>query len=721
MNTKVKQLNLQKYLPLFECAPEISYALGIFNHFGKQLVFVSSDLLPKHRNVLHSINKQVDWDSISESHNHLSLNNTNHLLFTPLTLGAHEHSYWLVGVLQTEIPLTQEQLATHGKKLKQIAVCLTEDFNLTETISGMADELAVRYEELNLLYGMDDIETFYKNNDEQTSLNQLVANCVDYLNIDYAAIYIQDQDFFTHQLGHSQALNNEDYLEQIIRQKLYEYIRSNPETLVINRDNDIDWTDANLHIPNKLIAAPIVKANQNPCGFLILINTLAKPDFSNSDRKLAEVLAAEASKLTQARRDPTTGQLNRRGFTEKLEATLAQAETTDTENTLLFLDIDQFKIINDTAGQIGGDLLLKQITTLLLKNLKKSDILGRLGSDEFTIILKDCNLDHATDIAERIRIVIKQFRFLHQEKMFDLSTCIGVVELNSDIKNFSQALSAADLACSVAKEQGRNRVHVYQLKDEMTLKHENLMQWVSKINIGLEENRFQLYRQKIQPLQGQPDQDEHYEILIRLKGINGEILSPFHFIPAAERYNLMSKIDRWVIKETLSKMTSIFAQNPESKLTCSINLSGQSFCENGFVAYIKDQINLSGVPARHVCFEMTETAAVSNLTQAVQFMEELKQIGCRFSLDDFGSGMSSFTYLKNLPVDYLKIDGYFVKTMIENNIDQAMVRSIHQIGNVMGLKTIAEFVENDAIMAELKKMGVDYGQGYGIGKPEPFV
>jgi len=384
------------------------------------------------------------------------------------------------------------------------------------------------------------------------------------------------------------------------------------------------------------------------------------------------------------------------------------------------LDLDQFKVINDTAGQIGGDQLLNQITALILKNLKKSDTLSRLGSDEFAIILKQCNLAHATSIAERIRLVIKQFRFLYQEKMFDLSACLGVVELNMDIKDFSQALSAADLACSVAKDQGRNRVHIYCSTDEKLLKHENEMLWVSRINLALEEDLFQIYRQKIELLQGDPTQEEHYEILIRLKEKNGDILSPFHFIPAAERYNLMPKIDRWVIKTTLKRMAEEFEKKPESKLVCSINLSGQSFSEDGFMLYVQEQIKLSGVPANRICLEMTETAAVSNLTQAVQFMEELKQIGCHFSLDDFGSGMSSFTYLKNLPVDYLKIDGYFVKTMLENKIDKAMVNSIHQISNVMGLKTIAEFVETDAIMEELRKLGVDYGQGYGIGKPEHF-
>ncbi len=246
------------------------------------------------------------------------------------------------------------------------------------------------------------------------------------------------------------------------------------------------------------------------------------------------------------------------------------------------------------------------------------------------------------------------------------------------------------------------------------------MHWVSRINLALEQERFQLYRQKILPLNKEPETEEHYEILLRLKDENGTLIPPFNFIPAAERYNLMSKLDRWVVKNTLAKMAVVIQKEPKSKLSCSINLSGQSFCEPGFVTFVADQLSHSGVSPQRICIEITETAAVSNLSQTVRFMETLKRIGCSFSLDDFGSGMSSFTYLKTFPVDYLKIDGHFVKTMMTNTVDYAMVKSIHEIGKVMGLKTIAEFVENDEILQELVHLGIDYGQGYGIGKPEPF-
>lgn len=717
MKTKINQVNLTKYLPFFTSLTKKGHALVICNYIGKPLLSeLSNELVNNDSFTLQEITKKINWDEIDD---YLHIPNVGYFFFSSLTLGANEDSFWLFGFQKTEQTLSQQEIAQQSIQFQHITNCLAEDFNQTEAITGMADELSVRYEELNLLYSIDALDSFYKSNDDEKSLKQITENCVDYLNIDFAAIYIPEQDFFFHQRSAATSIANENYLEQVIRQHLYDYIVTTPETLVINRNNDIDWTDANLHIPYKILAAPILQANQTPLGLLVLINSLDGLDFSNSDRKLTEVLAAEGSKLIQARRDPITAQLNRRGFTEKLEKALTERQP-DISNCLLIINLDQFKVVNDTAGQKGGDQLLKQITGLILKNLKKSDILSRLGSDEFAIILRQCSLVNATEIAEKIRGVIKQFRFFYQEKMFDLSACLGIVELDAEIKDFSQALGAADLACSVAKEQGKDRVHIYNSSDEILLKHENEMLWVSRINLAIEGDLFQIYRQKIELLDGDPSREEHYEILIRLKEKNGEVVSPFHFIPSAERFNLMPKIDRWVINKTLQKMAAEFVKFPNSKLVCSINLSGQSFSDEGFVSYIKEQINRFSVPADRVCLEMTETVAVSNLTQAVKFMEELKAFGCTFSLDDFGSGMSSFTYLKNLPVDYLKIDGHFVKTMMENKIDKAMVNSIHQIGSVMGLKTIAEFVENDDIMNELKKMGINYGQGYGIHKPEHF-
>lgn len=719
MNRVVEQLNLSRYLPFCAHCGTDDYALILYNKFGTQQKAEFKDKSGRINTVMPHVNNQnFNWDCVKAS-NTVQLIDENVLLqVVPVMLGASERAYWLALIQVLPSSDCKRQQDNNADLLNHIAECIQEDYTQIEIINGMSEELIIRYEELNLLYGMDDADSFYQNQDESESLRQIINNCTDYLNIDLAMLYLPDMEVSLYETDCQKTADHE-LLVNSIYEKIYPFILEQQETVVINRDSDTDWTDAGLKIPYKMIISPIVKSDQQLSGILVLINGLNKTDFSNSDRKLAEIMAAEASKLTQARRDSITGQLNRRGFTEKLNSILA-VDDDRTENILLLINLDRFKVVNDTSGQAGGDQLLRQINSLIHKNLKNNDVLSRLGADEFAVILRNCAINDGMVIAERIRTVIRQFRFFYQEKLFDISACIGVVDLDKSVKDFSMALRAADLACSVAKEEGRNRVHLYKQDDEELVLHENQMQWVSRINIGLEENRFQLFRQKIQPLQTTNDELPHYEILLRLKDKDGAIVSPVHFIPAAERYNLMSKLDRWVVATTLKKMAEINNTAPQNSFSCSINLSGQSFCEDNFSNYIVEQIRKYDVPAQHLCFEITETAAVSNFTKALDFIDEIKNLGCQFSLDDFGSGMSSFTYLKNLPVDYLKIDGYFVKTLLENKVDKAMVGSIHQVGSVMGLKTIAEFVENDAILLELTHMGIDYGQGYGIGKPEAF-
>jgi diguanylate cyclase (GGDEF)-like protein len=719
MNRAIEQLNLIRYLPFCVSCGNEDYALVLYNKFGTQQKAEFSDINGRIKKILPQANNQnFNWDNVSISNNVHLIDDNVWLQVVPVRLGANERCYWLALLQVASISSCEQQKIHNGNILSHIAECIQEDYTQIEVINGMSEELIIRYEELNLLYGMDDSDSFYQNRDENASLTQIINNCTDYLNIDLALMYFPDMEVSLFETD-CQQVENHELLVKSVYETIYPFILEQQETVVINRDSDTDWTDAGLKIPYKLIVSPILKSDQQLSGILVLINGMDKLDFSNSDRKLAEIMAAEASKLTQARRDSITGQLNRRGFTEKLDGILSQKEERSS-NVLLLVNLDRFKVVNDTSGQAGGDQLLRQINSLIQKNLKNNDVLSRLGADEFAIILRQCDLNDGMIIAERIRTVIKQFRFFYQEKLFDISGCVGVVDLDESIDNFSMALRAADLACSVAKEEGRNRIHVYKKDDEELVLHENQMQWVSRINIGLEENRFQLFRQKIQPLQTSNEELPHYEILLRLKDKDGAIISPFHFIPAAERYNLMSKLDRWVVATTLKKMAETNKNDPKNSFSCSINLSGQSFCEEKFSSYVIEQIQKYAVPAQHLCFEITETAAVSNFTKALDFIDSIKKLGCQFSLDDFGSGMSSFTYLKNLPVDYLKIDGYFVKTLLENEIDKAMVTSIHQVGSVMGLKTIAEFVENEAILKELTRMGVDYGQGYGIGKPEPF-
>jgi len=418
----------------------------------------------------------------------------------------------------------------------------------------------------------------------------------------------------------------------------------------------------------------------------------------------------------QATHDALTGLINRREFERRLALLLDSARQEDKEHALCYIDLDQFKIVNDTCGHVAGDELLRQLTALLQAKVRERDTLARLGGDEFGILLGNCRLDKAEEIAEEFCHTVKEFRFVWQEKSFEIGASIGLVAIGPESRSATDLLSAADSACYVAKDKGRNRVYVYQPDDEELVARHGEMQWVSRINRTLEENRFELFYQPIVPLQDKKEQ-MHVEVLLRMRDKSGKLVFPMAFIPAAERFDLMPAIDRWVIRSVFSFCEA----SGRDDVTYAVNLSGASLSDAGLMAYLRKQFSNYNVPPCNISFEITETAAISNLSEAIHFISELKILGCSFSLDDFGSGLSSFAYLKNLPVDYLKIDGGFIRSIVDNPIDCAMVESINHIGHVMEIKTIAEFVENDEIYQCIKSLGVDYAQGYYIAKPMPLT
>lgn len=721
MSLVMQCINLAKFEPLMQAVSGYDCCILLFDKEGnlyQDEYFESRSNTEEFLSLLYAA--PISWDDLSRESHFISLQHLATVILVKIKLGADQQAFWLSAFINLpEFKLDDVYKQHLVNVLNFISENIADNYILNLTLRGMAEELAVRYEELNLLYGIDDHHVYSSSTNEYDALNQLLYNCVDYLNVGLIALYVVDQNNFIHHFGASKDKIDFDLLLYNLTGPLLRWMKANRETLVINRDADTDWTDADLKIPFKIVATPLLKANGHLAGILTLTNSINSRDFSNSDRKLTEVLAAEGAKVIRARRDALTDLLNRNGLYEKIEPIIGQVKTSAKDCSLLYVDIDQFKIINDVSGQEAGDKLLIQFSGFIKRQLENKDIIARLGADEFIILLDDTPLEKAQQKAESIRLSISQFRFIYESKIYDVNVSIGVVWLSPETENLSQVLSAADLACGLAKQKGGNRVHVFHNSDQELMIHERQMRWISRINRALEDQRFVLYRQKIQSL-ADAENEIHYEILIRLKDEEGNIIPPNEFIPAAERYNLMTKLDRWIIRSALDKMAEFYASVQHTKLSCSINLSGQSLCEIGFLEYLVDEVKRSRLPPETICFEITETVAVSNLTQAVEFMQAVKQIGCKFSLDDFGSGMSSFTYLKNLPVDYLKIDGYFIKTMLENKIDYAMVESINQIGQVMGLKTIAEFVENDAIISELKKIGVNYAQGYGISKPEPF-
>lgn len=482
---------------------------------------------------------------------------------------------------------------------------------------------------------------------------------------------------------------------------------------------------------NRCISSPLLVHKQelrNVCynGRIIWIRATGKL-IENEQRQSSLLIVCEDITQTrmlneqiahQADHDSLTGLANRNKFDRSLKRAITMAHQDNAEHALCYLDLDQFKIVNDTCGHLAGDELLKQLGDLLKRHIRHNDFVARLGGDEFGILMYNCSPSHAFLACEKLREVIKDFSFAWEGRSFTIGVSIGVASINIASGNAVDLLKEADAACYAAKDRGRNRVHVYSPDDEELALRRGEMQWVEKIHQGLEQKRFLLYGQLIVPMNSN-DKGLHFEALLRYKDDRNNIIPPGAFLPAAERYNLASQLDRWLIANLLEWL----AHHPDflRELTlCSVNLSGITLSDENMLDFISDQFVRWRVPTNKLCFEITETAAISNLSQATHFIYTLKEQGCLFSLDDFGSGLSSFAYLKNLPVDFLKIDGLFVKDILDDQVDLAMVKSINEVGHVMHKKTIAEFVENQKIYDLLKTLGIDYAQGYGIGKPVPL-
>ncbi len=469
-------------------------------------------------------------------------------------------------------------------------------------------------------------------------------------------------------------------------------------------ENSVLITKNGDEVPIQDSAAPIRDRIGNIIGSVMVFHDTSK------ESRLFRQLSYQAS------HDTLTGLINRREFENclvgALEKTRGNAEET---HALLYLDLDQFKVVNDTFGHIAGDALLRQLSEQIQAKIRSTDMLARLGGDEFGILLERCSEERAIQVAEDIRGSIEGYRFEWKDSFTTVRCSIGVVIISGENADVAGAMSSADVACYSAKDMGRNQVHLYRDSDA-SLRHEE-MKWVSRITSAVEEDRLELF---FQPIIGigkhNGNSRGHYELLLRMRDEEGELVGPDQFIPAAERYNLMSTLDRWVIHEALTELADR-NDTGEARYTLAINLSGTSLSEDRFLEFVIDELKRQKLPNGAICFEITETAAISNLSRVVHFMQTLKKLGCKFSLDDFGSGLSSFTYLKNLPVDYLKIDGQFIRNVAEDSVDESMVMAISSVGHAMGIETIAERVETKIVLDKLGALGIEFAQGYYIARP----
>jgi diguanylate cyclase (GGDEF)-like protein/PAS domain S-box-containing protein len=467
--------------------------------------------------------------------------------------------------------------------------------------------------------------------------------------------------------------------------------------------------------------AQLVRAD----GRMYAVEETAAPIRGKEGRTIGAVLvfhdvteSREASrKLSyQATHDALTGLISRREFERQVEEVLQDAKTNGTHHAFCYMDLDQFKVVNDTCGHIAGDGLLIELATLLRHRVRETDTVARLGGDEFGILMRNIPLNEACALAEDIRNRVRDYRYLWEGQTFEVGISIGVVPIRPDTGAAVDIFSNADIACFVAKDKGRNQIHVSSMDDVEQARRHLEMQWSVRIPSALEKDRFVLHCQKIYPLDANSPEAPRCELLVRMLEEDGSLILPGRLIPAAERFRHMPEIDRWVIHNALK----LIAQHGKQLglAAYAINLSGQSLGQEDLLDFVKREILRSGVKPGLVTFEITETAAIRNISHAARFMTELKKMGCQFSLDDFGSGLSSFGYLKMLPVDYLKIDGSFVRNMVHDEHDHSIVVAITQIAKTLKIGCVAEYIENEATLLALKEIGVDYGQGYFLHRPE---
>ena len=637
---------------------------------------------------------------------------------TPLSMRDHGKIAWLVASydLQPSVPM-----ATAPEPLRRAfsdaKAFLQEELELQAECDQLAIELTERYEELNLMYSthehVDQIE------EGQEALASLVHNTADYLDVGVAALICRDLTLRLYTMNSSSVPGDIEPLLELIGTKIYDRVESQIDSVVINPDDEIDRKRLLAGRPENVLAMPIKDDHGTAVGLIAVVARERKYSFTNGDRNLLEVMAKKASRIIHTHHDSLTGLMNRSGFESTLVNALANARSRNAHYCLLHIDIDQLHVVNDLMGHQEGDGLIRRVAKVLRNTLRDTDYLARLDGDEFAVLATACDARQGHGIADKIRTAIGQLNVVSAERQLDVSACVGVASIDSQTDSIVNVLASAEIACKAAKEGGRDRVQIFEESNTSLVRRTEEIEWIGRVQQALRDDNFRLFCQPVTPL-ASDRWPAHYEILVRLLD-NGELYLPGKFLPAAERYQQMPQIDRWVIRNTLKTLGDRWDMVEASGAVFCLNLSGQSLTNAGFLAFVADELDRSPVHGDKICFEITETAAISNMREATAFMNIMREMGCRFSLDDFGAGLSSFGYLKELPVDYLKIDGSFIREVTTDEVSLSMVEAICQIAKTMGLQTVAEYVTDEATVEILRRTGVDYVQGFHIGKPAPVA
>ena len=621
----------------------------------------------------------------------------------------------LLGVVSMQVRLSRGR--TEGRPLQYVRQliqpaleCLRRELSLRSKLGCRERDLGIRERDLSLMLEMSSNETATGDTDE---FDLILKTGLEHMGCALAALWVPDKGIAMSMTRSGNPMAPESL--QRAQQHLMAWMQLQQRTIVVNH---ISKVASDVAAPYKILACPVRHPSERVMGVLALFNPPSARDFDSHQTRIAELLAKKAMIVIQAQYDSNTGLMTRHAFERQAASLLASAGAPDTY-CILYLDIDRLHVINETFGMHVGDDVIARVAECVAKSLPDSALSARISGDRLAALIPNGNMESAAAIAERIRDAAAAISPRAGHGSFEVSVCVVVAPIGRSENALAHALATAEIACKAAKDRGRNRVEVFQDSDQSIIRRHTDILVIGKLRDALDNDSFRLDAQPILPLRGNYGRPR-FELLIRMLGERGEIIPPGKFLSSAERYQLMPTVDRWVVRRACELLGAHSEAVGEEIARFAINLSGQSLQDESFLEFVIDQIKTSKLPANVLCFELTETATVGNLVKAERFLRALQDLGCQFALDDFGTGVSSLAYLKDLSVNYVKIDGSFVRDSLVNTRSESMIKVIAQLAKVMCMETIAEYVETDALRSRMTDLGVDYGQGFAMGRAQPL-
>jgi len=622
----------------------------------------------------------------------------------------------LLGVVSLIARLSASQtearpLHTVRQLVQPALECLRRELTLRSKLGSRERDLDVRERDLNLMLEMSSHQSASSSDADEFGL--ILKTGLERMGCALAALWVPDKNIVLSMTRSGQPMSPGSL--QRAQHHLMAWMRLQQRTIVVNR---ISKVASEVAAPYKILACPVRHSSDRVMGVLALFNPPSAPDFDLHQTRIAEMLAKRATIIIQAQYDSSTGLMTRQAFERQASALLGSTGAADT-HIILYLDIDRLHVINETFGMHVGDDVIVNVAECMAKALPPGALSARISGDRFAALIPNTSMESAAIVADHIRAAAAAIVPRTGQGSFEVSACLGVAPIGRSDNPLAHALATAEIACKAAKDRGRNRVEMFQDSDQSIIRRHTDILIIGKLREALDNDSFRLDAQPILPLRGNYGRPR-FELLIRMLGDRGEIIPPSKFLSSAERYQLMPTVDRWVVSRSCQLLGAYSASVGEEIARFAVNLSGQSLQDESFLEFVIDQIKASGLPPGVLCFELTETATIGNLAKAQNFMRSLQELGCQFALDDFGTGVSSLAYLKDLSVNYLKIDGSFVRDAINNARSESMIKAIAQLAKVMCMETIAEYVETDLLRARMADLGVDYGQGFAMGKAQPL-